>query len=83
MKPNPEKVKLLSRNLRDGREYPRSPRETLAGYVLAARAVDKMPGRAHHNKAGTIPIVHWSFTTGSTSTTWRRNASNENLMRSD
>ena len=41
MKPNLEKVKLLSRDLRDGNEYPRSPRRTLGGYVLAARAVDK------------------------------------------
>ena len=36
-----EKVKLLTRDLRDGKEFPRSPRATLAGYVLAARAVDK------------------------------------------
>src|SRR5437870_9726054 len=36
-----EKVKLLARDLRDGKEFPRSPRTTLAGYVLAARAVDK------------------------------------------
>lgn len=41
MKPNLKKMKLLSRDLRDGKEYPRSPRETLGGYVLAARAVDK------------------------------------------
>ena len=41
MKENLEKVKLLARDLRDGREFPRSPRDTLAGYVLAARAVDK------------------------------------------
>jgi len=41
MKENIEKVKLLSRDLRDGKEYPRSPRETLGGYVLAARALDK------------------------------------------
>jgi len=41
MKENLEKVKLLARDLRDGKEFPRSPRETLAGYVLAARAVDK------------------------------------------
>ena len=41
MKPNLEKLKLLSRDLRDGKEYPRSPREKLGGYVLAARAVDK------------------------------------------
>ena len=36
-----ERVKLLARDLRDGKEFPRSPRATLAGYVLAARAVDK------------------------------------------
>lgn len=38
---NLEKVKLLARDLRDNKEYPRSPRATLGGYVLAARAVDK------------------------------------------
>ena len=38
---NLAKVKLLARDLRDGKQYPRSPRETLGGYVLAARAVDK------------------------------------------
>src|SRR5215468_8276844 len=36
-----ERVKLLARDLRGGKEYPRSPRVTLGGYVLAARAVDK------------------------------------------
>jgi len=41
MNENLENVKLLARDLRDGKEYPRSPRDTLAGYVLAARAVDK------------------------------------------
>jgi len=41
MKENLEKVKLLARDLRNGKEFPRSPRETLGGYVLAARAVDK------------------------------------------
>jgi hypothetical protein len=41
MKRNLQKVKLLSRDLRPGKQYPRSPRETLAGYVLAARALDK------------------------------------------
>src|SRR2546422_11574746 len=41
MKEDLEKVKLLARDLRKGKEYPRSPRETLGGYVLAARAVDK------------------------------------------
>jgi len=38
---NLEKVRLLARDLRDGKEFPRRPRATLAGYVLAARAVDK------------------------------------------
>jgi hypothetical protein len=38
---NLEKVKLLAPDLRNGKEYPRSPRTTLGGYVLAARAVDK------------------------------------------
>jgi hypothetical protein len=38
---NLEKVKLLAPDLRDGKEYPRSPRTTLGGYLLAARAVDK------------------------------------------
>ena len=41
MKANIEKVKLLARDLRDGKIFPRSPRETFGGYVLAARAVDK------------------------------------------
>src|ERR1700751_3456273 len=41
MDQNLEKVKLLARDLRNGKQFPRSPRQTLAGYVLAARAVDK------------------------------------------
>jgi hypothetical protein len=41
MKDNLETVELLARDLRNGKEFPRSPRETLGGYVLAARAVDK------------------------------------------
>jgi hypothetical protein len=41
MNENLETVKLLARDLRDGKEFPRSPRELLAGYVLAARAIDK------------------------------------------
>ena len=41
MKENLEKVKLLACDLRNGKEFPRSPRETLGGYVLAARALDK------------------------------------------
>jgi hypothetical protein len=34
-------VRLLARDLRAGKEFPRSPRALLAVYVLAARAVDK------------------------------------------
>ena len=34
-----DQLKLLAKDLT--REFPRSPRETLAGYVIAARAVDK------------------------------------------
>jgi len=41
MTENLKKVKLLARDLRDGKQFPRSPRATLAGYVLAARVVDK------------------------------------------
>ncbi len=41
MKENLEKVQLLARDLRNGKQFPRSPRETLAGYVLSARALDK------------------------------------------
>jgi hypothetical protein len=36
---NQEKFKLLARDLT--KEFPRSPRATLAGYVLAARCIDK------------------------------------------
>ena len=36
---NAEKLKLLAKDLT--KEFPRSPRETLAGYVLAARCLDK------------------------------------------
>lgn len=41
MKRNLTKLKLLAPDLRDGKQFPRSPRATLGGYVLAARAVDK------------------------------------------
>ena len=41
MKEDLDKVKLLARDLRGSKEFPRSLRETLGGYVLAARAVDK------------------------------------------
>jgi hypothetical protein len=36
---NAEKIKLLAKDLT--KEFPRSPRETLAGYVLGARCLDK------------------------------------------
>ncbi len=36
---NPEQLKLLAPNLT--KSYPRSPRDTLAGYVIAARMLDK------------------------------------------
>ena len=39
MKANLDKVKTLAMDLRKG--YPRSPREKLGGYVIAARCADK------------------------------------------
>ncbi len=39
---NAEKIKLLAKDLT--KEYPRGPRELLAGYVLAARCLDKCRG---------------------------------------
>ena len=36
---NTERLKLLAKDLTQG--YPRSPRDTLAGYVIAARTLDK------------------------------------------
>jgi hypothetical protein len=39
MKANLDKVKTLAMDLRKG--YPRSPREMLGGYVIAARCADK------------------------------------------
>lgn len=41
MKENLGKITLLARDLRNGKEFPRSPRETLGGYVLAACTMDK------------------------------------------
>jgi hypothetical protein len=41
MKEDLGKVKEQARDLRDDKEAPRSPREKLAGYALAARALDK------------------------------------------
>lgn len=40
-KVSPEKVRSLAPDLRSGKEFPRSPRATLAGYVIAARTLDK------------------------------------------
>jgi len=57
MKENLEKVKLLARDLRNGKEFPRSPRETLGGYVLAARAVDKCRAVLVGWQANTTPIA--------------------------
>ena len=39
MKTDLDKVKTLAKDLR--KDYPRSPREKLGGYVIAARCVDK------------------------------------------
>lgn len=41
MRKDLEQVKALARDLRDDKRVPRSPREPLGGYALAARAVDK------------------------------------------
>lgn len=41
MKEDLQTVKSLARDLRGDKESPRTPREMLAGYALAARAVDK------------------------------------------
>jgi len=57
MDKNLEKVKLLARDLRDGKQFPRSPRATLAGYVLAPRAVDKCRAVLVGWKANTIPTA--------------------------
>lgn len=40
MKANLDKVKTLVKDLR--KSYPRSPREKLGGYVIAARCVDSV-----------------------------------------
>lgn len=49
---NNEKLKLLAKDLT--KEFPRSPRETLAGYVIAARALDKCRALL----AGTVGEYH-------------------------
>jgi len=40
--PNIEKLKLIAPDLRDNKQFPRSPRAKLGEYVLAARVVDKI-----------------------------------------
>jgi hypothetical protein len=49
-----DKLKLLAKDLT--KDFPRSPRETLAGYVIAARALDKC--RAKLN--GTLGEYHFN-----------------------
>jgi len=41
MKADLDKVKKLARDLREDKQRPRSPREKLGSYALAARALDK------------------------------------------
>ena len=56
---NLEKVKLLARDLRDGKQFPRSPRDTMGGYVLAdARWTSAVPCLSI-GKAITILIARW------------------------
>ena len=57
MNANLEKVKLLARDLRDGKEFPRSPRETLAGYVLAAGQSTSAALSLSDGRASITPIV--------------------------
>lgn len=47
-----EKLKMLAKDL--SKEFPRSPREMIGGYVIAARAVDK----CRADLAGTIGEYH-------------------------
>lgn len=50
---NTDSLKGLARDL--AREYPRSPRDTLAGYVIAARSLDK----CRASLAGTLGDYRW------------------------
>jgi hypothetical protein len=49
----PDRLRLLAKDLT--RDYPRSPRETLAGYVIAARTLDKCRAAL----AGTLGEYHF------------------------
>lgn len=62
-----EKVRALALDLRTA--YPRSPREMLAGYVLAARIVDKARaavldqlGEYHYGQPQSLDTVFFEFT---------------------
>jgi hypothetical protein len=64
---NLDTVRTLAPDLRTG--YPRSPRETLAGYVLAARIVDKgraalvgQLGEYHYGRNPSLDTVFFDFT---------------------
>lgn len=57
MKENLETVTLLARDLRNGKEFPRGPREMLGGYVLAARAVDNAEPSWSAGRANIIPTA--------------------------
>lgn len=63
MEANLEKVKALAPDLRDGKAFPRSPREMVGGYVLAARALDKcradIVGQAGEYHANCGLDRHW------------------------
>ena len=53
------KTKIMTLNAKDlAREYPRSPRETLAGYVIAARMLDKCRAAI----SGTLGAYHFDCT---------------------
>src|ERR1041384_261348 len=58
-----ERVKLLAPDLREGKDYPRSPRATLAGYVLAAGATDDEVAEwigEHAKKRPRTEIIAWN-----------------------
>jgi hypothetical protein len=59
---NTEKLRLLAKDLT--KAYPRSPRETLAGYLLAARLLDKCRALLNGTQGEYIydcPLDRWFF----------------------